>query len=69
MLKDPRSLNWDCESCLKVSTPRSRVRISDYAIYCRLQEIQVSSPRESGLLNNYADYRGKACKGSSTWCK
>ncbi|CAF1729601.1 unnamed protein product [Brassica napus] len=24
---------------------------------------------ESGLLNNYADYRGKTCKGSSTWCK
>ncbi|WZY96702.1 hypothetical protein YC2023_069031 [Brassica napus] len=47
----------------------SGVRISDYVIYCRLQEIQVSNPGESGLLNNYADYRGKACKGFSTWCK
>ena len=50
-------------------TLKSGVRIPDYAIYCRLQEIQVSSPGESDLLNNYADYRGKTCKRSSTWCK
>ncbi|WZY69183.1 hypothetical protein YC2023_001423 [Brassica napus] len=44
----------------------SGVRIPDYVIYCRLQEIQVLSLGESGLLNNYADYRGKNCKRSST---
>ncbi|WZZ13804.1 hypothetical protein YC2023_106893 [Brassica napus] len=54
---------------LEASTPRSGVQIPDYANYCRLQDIQVSSLGESGFLNNYANYRGKACKGSSTWCK
>ncbi|WZY72376.1 hypothetical protein YC2023_004616 [Brassica napus] len=32
------------------STPRFEVRTPNYAISCRLQEIQVSSPRKSNLL-------------------
>ncbi|CAF2110612.1 unnamed protein product [Brassica napus] len=33
------------------------------------QQVQVSIPGESDLLNNYAGYGGKAYKGSSTRCK
>ena len=47
----------------------SKVRIPNYAISCGLQEIQVSSPGGTELLNNYADYGRKTYKGSSTLCK
>ncbi|WZZ12445.1 hypothetical protein YC2023_105534 [Brassica napus] len=59
-----------------MSSKKSEVQIPDYAIYCKLQEIQVSSPGESGLLSNYAqttterlarDLQHGASKSGQAW--
>ncbi|WZZ55600.1 hypothetical protein YC2023_055707 [Brassica napus] len=58
---------------IQASTPRSGVRIPDYAIYCRIQEIQVSSPGKSDLLLQTTekrltrDLQHGASKSSQTW--
>ncbi|WZY73882.1 hypothetical protein YC2023_006122 [Brassica napus] len=52
---------------IEVESPSSSQK--NYVIFCGLQEIQVSSPEENELLNNYADYGRKTYNEFSTWCK